>query len=386
MKETENSVGISQALKKGIEATVKERKPNPFGYTCSHITRPSRIPVDSKIANLKSEIRFAFISFKHDHASYGVDFTRLCGDCHEGIGTETCYQEFISELPKGRGQTLHQAPNGYPEEFMVKLPQRDCRRGLDVKACGRTVCNGNGISWQQYKEALEQALEEGDADIVIANELSIPVTQTGLPEEFFNEIKYLANKKPSLIITGSFHDPRTNYNTGYIFTPEAPDGGYIFHKQVSATKIKEYISVTPRRQSIVVPAFNLNIGVIVCLDLLDYSTVATLVSLHDAIDFILVPAYSREIQSLDKVARIASESMPGGVGIINYCRSNMPSNLMYVFGKPQKPLMEKPLVNGSGKLSIYEIKWEDFRSEKWKRQYIEDDFNWLFRFSTIDQA
>lgn len=202
------------------------------------------------------------------------------------------------------------------------------------------------------------------------NELGIPASPTGPSRAFFKELKSWARQTSSLIVAGSFHDARTKYNTGYIFTPASPDCGYTFHKQVSAKDIKEYVSVPSDRQSVMVLAFGFNIGVIICLDLLDYSTVASLVDLRDAVDFILVPSYSEAegVSRLGRIAKIASQAMPGGVGIVNCHEGQMRSSTMHIFGELQAPVEDRELSDGSGWLRVYEVDWQQFNADKKTRQ------------------
>lgn len=245
-----------------------------------------------------------------------------------------------------------------------------------------------GASWHHYQNALTEALDVSAVDIVVVNELGIPASSTSPSAEFFRQTKLWAKKTYSLIIAGSFHDARTKYNTGYIFTPNSPSNGYAFHKQVSATDVKEYISVPPKRQSLIALAFGFKIGVIICLDLLDYSTVASLVDMRDAIDFILVPSHSdaESMQSLGRVAKIASQAMPGGVGIINCYDGQSPSSTMYIFGDLQTPIVDRQLADGSGWLHIYEVDWQWFTNEKKSSQEIQVDLDWLLRFPVISRA
>jgi hypothetical protein len=365
---------LTAQVDEGIRKSEREKPFNPFITACRHITKPRRIPVDDNISDAKTgaSSKFAFISFgKFNTSDFTNDFIPLCGQCRKKVGIETCYQHFLNRSPQ--------------EEW-------SCHRGLDIEACERRLLRRNAVpratSWQQYQRALSEALDVSGANIVVVNELGIPAPPTGPSRDFFRQAKSWARKTSSLIITGSFHDARTKYNTGYIFTPASPNCGYAFHKQVSAKDIKEHISIPANRQSVMVRAFGFNIVVIICLDLLDYSTVASLVDMRDAVDFILVPSYSESegMVSLGRVAKIASEAMPGGVGIVNCHDGKTHPNTMHVFGDLLAPAIDRQLADGSGWLSIYEIDWQQFNTGKKNRQEIQADIDWLLRFPLISTA
>ena len=351
------------------------RPPNPFCSACKHITSPQFIPNDTEIINAKTGpvTKFAFISFDpFDPSDFDDDFIPLCGQCKEGIGTAMCRNEAQNSSLQKR---------------------RNCHRGLDADSCYRRLLRRTRArrakSLRHYKNALTEAFAVTGVNIVVVNELGIPASPTGPSAEFFGRMKSWAKTESSLIIAGSYHDARTKYNTGYVFTPESPDVGYAFHKQVSATDAGEYISVPSERKSMVVQAFGYKIGVIICLDLLDYSTVVSLVEMRDTIDFILVPSYvePENMLSLQKVARSASQAMPGGVGIVNCHHGKTRSSTMHMFGKLLVPILDRALTDESGWLSVYEIDFDWFRAEKRKAQDdILPDLEWLYLFPTISRA
>lgn len=365
---------ITQEVDKKVQE-ISKRPTNPFTSACTHITKSHFIPIDTKIIDPKMarKTKFAFISFgTFAPDDFKEDFIPLCGQCQKGIDTVTCRKESLSSSFRER---------------------RNCHIGLDIEACDRRLlkrgARPRAKSWRHYQNALSEVFDISEVDVVMVNELGIPASPTGPSAEFFRRIKSWARKTSSLIIAGSFHDARTKYNTGYIFTPESPSDGYVLHKQVSATDIGEYVSVPAKRQSVVVRAFGFRIGVIICIDLLDYSTVASLVGMRDTIDFILVPSHSEaeSITSLGKVAKIVSQAMPGGVGIVNCLHGQTRSSSMYLFGDSLEPAVDKALTDGSGWLSIYEVDWQSFRTAKLRSpEIIPPALDWLFRFLTISRA
>ncbi len=342
---------ITQDVSEGIKELKAKRPTNPFSASCLHITKVKRIPLDkalSKSATMLTKVRFAFVSFKKNSDDDFKD------------------DSIFKSKPKGRG--------------------------IDKDSCYRKLlrCNDQqvGEHWSLYQNVLRDALEKYKANIVCINELGIPANSNGPLDQFFDRAKYWAETKKAVIIAGSCHDPRTKYNTGYIFIPNCPPDGYAFHKQVSATTVGEYISVPPERHSIIVPAFGLRIGVITCLDLLDYSTIATLTQVRDAIDFILVPSCSRDVEGLGKVAIISSQAMPGGVAIVNYDRGRKHSSSMHLFGRKasEEPVLSEKINKNFGRISIYEVDLPSFGNKKYDLQDIEENLDWLFRFPSIDTA
>jgi hypothetical protein len=365
---------IAKDVETQLQQREKEMPDNPFARSRSHISKVRRLPIDDSIATVKPRVRFAFISLSAlEEKDSADDVISLCGHCQGGISTVECL-----------GELLH----------ISSAPRRTCRDGLDVKACRRRLFRRSGArgveSWRDYKKGLTEAIVKFKADIVVVNELGIPIGSHCTPTVFLKHMRALVQKRPSLIIAGSFHDARTKYNTGYILTPKSPAEGYIFHKQVSAVDVAERVSVPPSRRSTTVTAFGFRIGVIVCLDLLDYSTIGPLVDMRDALDFVLVPTHSQLTEPLEKIAKIASGVMCGGVGIVNYDDGEGHKSSMHLFGEYLKPTIDQQLSTAAGWLKVYDFDWQGFTNRKRSEQDLlkgrDPATDWLFRYPIIEIA
>jgi len=208
---------------------------------------------------------------------------------------------------------------------------------------------------------------------------------------FFKEVSKLVKNTPALIITGSHHDSRTRYNTGYIFYPSCPIHGQPFHKQVSATQpeIGEYISVPSERQSKVITAFRFNIAVITCLDLMDFSIISSLVQLRDKLDFIIIPTCSPKTEPLEEIAKTVSEVLRGGVFINNeYRKGKKPASHAYFFGdrRPKDP-DSQIILDNNGIIDIYDIQRNWFEENKYNRPSPTPPhslFRWLLTGTIVD--
>ena len=346
-------------LLEGLEDGITSGLKNPFTSASKHITMPTKIKYRSRIANTRlNTIRFALISL-----------TRLDGDMQE--------------------DTILNEPMGTQRR---PLPIKNTW-GLDSSACRRHIqINRHKKAyeyWKLYKSAIEKALNK-DSKVVCINELGVPADIRGPLPAFFKGVKELAEKYSAVIITGSFHDTRTRYNTGYVFYPDCPASGEAFHKQVSATQkeIGEYINIPPKRESIVIKAYKLYISVITCLDLMDYSIISSLVQVGDKVDFIFVPACSPKIEPLEEVASVASKTLPGGVGIVNtYSKGRKNHSCLYLFddNNPKLP-DDSDNLDDNGIINYYDIPTQSFDDRKRDLQDTTTDYHWLLKNPRLDLA
>lgn len=365
---------IPEEVKRQISDRERTRPPNPFSYSCKHISTVARVKYDPRIGKELTRIRFAFVSLNGLADGDGTnDLIPLCGDCRSKIGSEKCRTELL---------------NNSSEE------PPPCQIGLDVQACRRRLYGrdggGTSVAWGNYQEALSEAVLRHKANVVVVNEMGIPITAPYTETDFFRWTRDLAgtDKKGVLIIAGSFHDQRTKYNTGYMFTPGGPPTGHVFHKQVSAVGVNEYVSVPPGRRSLFVRAFGVTIAVVLCLDLMDYSAIGPLMNYSERIDFILVPSHSVGMEGLERVAATVSDALPGGVGIVNHCGHRVPASL-YVFGALEKPKKQRELKKGrevTAKITLFDITRKPFEDDKNSKQGKNKDLEWLFKHSAIESA
>lgn len=232
-----------------------------------------------------------------------------------------------------------------------------------------------------YKQALNFVSKEYHPDIICVNELGLPADQLGPVRKAINAVRGLANNTghPSVIVAGTCHNVRTMCNTGYIFYPGCPYHGNQYHKQVSALEEEEYITIPPPRQPLVIRAFGLNIIVLICADLLDFTTVASIVQKHNAVDLILIPAHTESLRSMKIIAKAVSEAMPGAIAIVNCFTEEERPNLMYQFGSFKRASRVDPIHSCGGQVAIYEIPIIKFRDDKKNFQdRCSPHLEWLF--------
>lgn len=255
--------------------------------------------------------------------------------------------------------------------------------GLDSKACERIVyCFSEeraATALNLYREALDVAIGQQNADIVCFNELSFPAIESGPSRDAIHYIQRFAQAKGKLVIGGSAHDSRTLYNSGQLFYPtgDQPEASHIFyHKQVSAIATKEYVSIPCLRSTPLVRAFGLRIAILICLDMADYSTVASLFKHGIEADLLIVPSYSFWTEDpLEKIAIDVSAAMPGIVAIVNrYRPPPKTSALIYKFGRPnpERQIRQLPLASGSGVVSLYDFHLRDFLDDRGEKQALRD--------------
>jgi len=236
-----------------------------------------------------------------------------------------------------------------------------------------------------YKWGVTEALGHLKANIVCVNELGFPSCRGEPYRRVIDFSRRKAEEHKAVIVAGSFHDARTRYNTGYIFFPEDDmevlAAGTPFHKQVSATEVGkkdggllirtgEYISIPPERASLNFKAYGLSISVIVCLDLMDYSAVANVVKLQDAVDILFIPSCSESTDAMNRMAKLVSRAMPGGVAIVNYFRKRQVTSTLHLFDREdEEPCTRvRNIPNNGGRIFVYDIHYAEFKKEKREKQ------------------
>lgn len=244
----------------------------------------------------------------------------------------------------------------------------------DIESCKRQLAGYSqsfaGKYSRIFQTNIEKAIEDFKADIICINELGMPLQQNLFPSKVAKDFaNQQANTNKCLIIAGTAHNRKTSYNTAYLFYPNGPKYGKWYHKQVSAQKLKphaELIGIPPNRKVIFTNIFGIKISFLICLDLVDYSSVAAVVKLTDA-HLVLILCHSEWIEPLNKVAIHLSEAIRGGVAIVNYYHGEVdPSTRLYMYGNknPIKPTRySKTNENGSG-IDVYKINVKELAEKK----------------------
>jgi len=322
---------------------------NPFGLTCGRVSAVQRLP-SSSISESRSSKR-------------SVNIALVCLPPHDYISRD------FQIAPEGTRNIDHMA----------------CKRRLAWYRRGQI----NDIQ-EQYVDGLTRAVDELKADIICVNELGFP-SKEGRPfSESMKATRDLAKERGVLIVAGSSHDTRTYYNTGHLYFPECADQcGIPFHKQVSAAQMEEgteLVSSPAARRAVWIQAFGLRIAVLVCLDLLDYSSLAPIVRLEEQIDVLLVPMYSAKMDSFEKVAQAASLAMPGGVALANVRLEGRSSGYFWLFGRQQDPRRTIEL-SGGGRARLFSFDLRNYKAKKHGLQgYPPKHLGWLFGLSELRSA
>ncbi|MGZ5444931.1 MAG: hypothetical protein ACXW4P_24165 [Thermoanaerobaculia bacterium] len=247
----------------------------------------------------------------------------------------------------------------------------DCRR--------RVVSLRKGVEirfLESYKEALTHAVEVMGAHVVCVSELGLPhrmiIPMSGA-QQFAAS---LSSSHGVLIVAGTSHDKRTLYNTGYLYHPGG--GGWAFHKTVSATGMGEMISSPAKRRVLTVKTLGLRIAVLICLDIADYATLASVIRVKDKVDVVLVPCYTFKFDKMLDVAKIASKALGGVVAMVN---AHVPNAVCHIarFGRDEEAAKAQTLGSGAV-LSLFEIDHPAFERERQEAEKARDRYQveWLF--------
>ncbi len=238
-----------------------------------------------------------------------------------------------------------------------------------------------------FSEALSWALEEANADIVCVNEIGFPSSGTGPMQKAADYARTQANQHAALLVAGTCHEHRSGLNVGSCFYPGCDRWGVPFFKQVGANRQYERINVPTERTTLCIRAFGLEIGILICLDLADYTSVAAAISAID-LDLLLVPAYTKRFEDLELIACSTSKAMPGFVALVNHRQTaQKPNCLVAKFGSTE-PNLAAPHVLASGAvITTFEIDRAALEAGQAKREQEiwaseaeekEDQMTWLF--------
>jgi hypothetical protein len=153
------------------------------------------------------------------------------------------------------------------------------------------------------------------------------------------------------------------YNTGHIYYPGCPIQGIQFYKQINATHAKELVSVPSKRAAITFKAFGIHVSVVICLDLLDFSSIARIVQQGET-DLLLVPAYIDNIKHMMSSAQIISKALIGTVAVVNRYETKR-SCLVYRYGEEvPSGEFQRHNFHPSGEINVLEINVDDCRERK----------------------
>lgn len=296
----------------------------------------------------------------------------------------------INTLPKTKS-TVRVALISLPKlDFGIKeyaITSRSTFSSLtERRACHRQLVRLNNEHAKQlqedYNNALSYALGKLEADIICVNELGYPTFRQKPRKDVAAKTRRMAREHEAFILAGTYHDPETFYNTGRIFYPGCPTEGAYYHKQVSAVSTQELISIPPNRSTLLSSAHGLWIGVLVCLDLADFSSVAAVVNFQDRCDLLLVPSYTEYTDSLRKLVETTSKAMQGIVALVNYHSPDpaLPAFVARQFGE-EITMTVHDAPGSAGRVAVIEIDIDEFHESKRQKRFGEspdERMEWLF--------
>jgi len=335
---------VAEAVWESLEPPTPHLR-NPFTLLSEHVSRGRFLDAPQALSTRPKRLRVALVSLRRFEAD---DFT------FESFST---LQEILKE-----------------------------QEGIDLEACMRRLVrlsrSSERVLRQRYLDGLRVALEDLQAQIVLVNELGFPALKMSPRVATLRETKRLADRHQALIIAGSCHDHRTLYNTCSIFYPGSPPLGSAYHKQVSALQAREIVSIPTVRETRVIRAFGLWIAVLICLDIADFSAVSAVVNCSDRADLLLVPCYSKKMETLTEIARATSRAM-GQVALCNYYTDSdeVSNRSMTRFGKDIRPRKVMNLNNDDGEVALYEFDPASIENQKLDRRKTADArerMEWLF--------
>lgn len=245
-----------------------------------------------------------------------------------------------------------------------------------------------------FKKSIIYAIEKCKANIICINELGLPLkilnTDTRMSQARLDALAFAKDKADThkcLIFAGTTHDHRTFLNTAHIFYPGCQEYGICFHKQVSACDTTELISISPIRKSLILKAFGLRIGFLICLDIGDYSSVTPLVKLRDRIDILIIPTFSRKFEPLGDVAHFVCKAITGYAALINYYDKGTAGSHLYKFDEESTLELEKhkPEEDSNFEVNLHRLNLEELKNEKAQNtNKISPKIKWFFGLKKLD--
>jgi predicted amidohydrolase len=238
---------------------------------------------------------------------------------------------------------------------------------------------------EAFREALTFALEERQANIVCVSELGLP-SRNAMPLADAQRIAFkLSCKYNALIVAGTAHDYRTNFNTGYLFHPAKRPGTWAFHKSASALSMGERIMTPARRRVVIIDAFGLRIATMICLDIVDYTMLAAIMAAGDQVDVVLVPSYTLRSEKMRDVAKVASQALPGVVALVNARLPDAGSCFISQCGLPVT-VAEQTTLAGGAEVAILPLKVDDLKEKRTQaKNELPVCLDWMFGNRYIPQ-
>jgi predicted amidohydrolase len=254
--------------------------------------------------------------------------------------------------------------------------------GIDRKDFKRTLAwfTKPARQMRAFEEALQTALVELRANIVCVSELGLPASNLIPMDEALETAHRMSNRHNALIVAGTSHDARTHHNTGYLFHPGGPRTGWGFHKSFSAVSMEERITAPSERHVSVIETLGLRIATMICLDIADYASLASVMHVGDHVDVLLVPCFTKRFEKMLDIARLASSALPGVVALVNAKLSDSDAGPRHIarFGKLLEPSDVKRLPGGA-EVALITFKQKQFQEQRTRKKTNPSRYiDWLF--------
>ena len=263
-------------------------------------------------------------------------------------------------------------------ETDVRKPKK-LRHGIEPSDVQRTLANFRRPDTTRmltaYKEALQIALEQHKANIVCFNELGLPSREM-VPVDVQDLAAKMSRRHKALVIAGTAHDKVTMFNTGYLLHP--PAHTHAFHKYASAVTMNERIMTPAHRRVLIIDTLDLRIAVMICLDVVDYTTLASVMLAGDHVDVVLVPCYTERFQKMQDIAAVASKALPGVVALVN-ARHRTGSRYIAQCGEEVDPTVPPIALQGGAEIALLSLELDDHDAKRKRAMtYPDPCLDWMF--------
>ncbi len=240
---------------------------------------------------------------------------------------------------------------------------------------------------QAFRESLKMALKDCGANIVCFSELGLP-SRNAIPLVGAQRIAFeMSCKYNALIIAGTAHDSRTMFNTGYLFHPAEQRATWAFHKNASAHKMHERIMTPARRRVLIIDAFGLRIATMICLDVVDYTTLASVMGAGDQVEVILVPSYTKRFEKMQDVASVASRALPGVVALVNAGLPRVGSAYVAQCGETIDFPSPPEVLSGGAEVALLSLRIDELKEKRTQAKNEPDPYlDWMFGNRYIPRA
>jgi predicted amidohydrolase len=141
----------------------------------------------------------------------------------------------------------------------------------------------------------------------------------------------------------------------------------------------EKIMAPAHRRVAILDAFGLRIAVMICLDVVDYTTLAALMRAGDQVELVLVPCYTDRFEKMKDIAAVASKALPGVVALVNASLEDPGPRYIARCGKPL-PVAQPPIaVEGGAEVALLSVRLDELHQKRTEAVIDPDPYlDWMF--------